>query len=145
TIRRALKINPESWNLKMIEAGYMVLKGQREEGIRRFEEIQRPRGDVEFYESMVAWFYAVSRQRDKFYAQLEKALTIAHSTHILVWIEQDEDLDHYRNEPEFKELVARHRDRLLGGAGGDGRRAGSGTGAGSGDGGGARSGGGGGW
>lgn len=114
SLRKARKINPESWNLKMIEAGYLVLNGQREEGLKRFAQIKRPRGDVEFYENMLAWFYSVSRQREKFYKQFKYALSIARTTRVIEWLDQDVDLDVYRNEPEFKALVEEHRKRLLG-------------------------------
>jgi tetratricopeptide (TPR) repeat protein len=114
SIRKALKLNPENWNLQVLEAGYLVLNGQRDEGLATFAKVQRPRGDVEFYEIMVSWFYAVSEQRGKFYGQLERALDLSNSTRILVWIEQDVDLDPYRNEPEFKALVAKATARLQG-------------------------------
>lgn len=118
SIRKALTLNPESWNLKMIEAGYMVLNGERDAGIAKFEKIEAPRGDVEFYEIMRTWFLAVSKQREKFYAQFEHALSTAAGTHIFEWIDQDVDLDVYRGEPEFKALVAKHRTRLFGKEGG---------------------------
>ncbi len=114
SIRRALQINPESWNLKFIEAGYMILDSQREEGLKKFELIEAPRGDAEFYEIMCAWFYSVSQQRDKFYQAFETTLTHARATHILEWIDQDVDLDVYRNEEQFKALVEKHAKRLRG-------------------------------
>ncbi|MCW8133305.1 MAG: hypothetical protein KIS92_23375 [Planctomycetota bacterium] len=114
SIRKALLINPESWNLQMLEAGYLTLKGDKDAGMQKFVQIERPRGDVEFFESMVAWFYAVYQDRPKFYAQFGKALALARSTHVLEWIDQDVDLDVYRNEPEFKALVAKHAARLRG-------------------------------
>ena len=113
-IHTAREINPESWNLQAIEAGYMVLNGQREEGLALFKTIKKPRGDVEFFAIMQTWFQAVSQQRDKFYEHFEAALAGARSTRILEWIDQDVDLDVYRNEPQFKTLVAKHRERLLG-------------------------------
>ena len=114
SIRKARKINPESWNLQVIEAGYLVLNGQREEGLKLFEAVQRPRGDADFYEIMQTWFFAVSKQREKFYPQFEKALAGARSTRILEWIDQDVDLDVYRQEPDFKALVEKHALRLRG-------------------------------
>jgi len=113
SIRKARKINPESWNLHMIEAGYMILNGQRAEGLKLYESVKPPRAEKEFYEIMVSWFHAVSQQREKFYAAFETALTNARSPHILEWIDQDVDLDVYRNEPRFKALVAKHRARLF--------------------------------
>ena len=113
-IREALKINPESWNLQMLEAGYLVLNNQRDEGLAHFAKIERPAADVQFFNIMNAWFYAVSHQREKFYAEFEHALVEAKSTHILEWIDQDVDLDDYRKEPEFKALVEKHAPRLRG-------------------------------
>jgi tetratricopeptide (TPR) repeat protein len=113
-IREALKLNPESWNLQMLEAGYLVLNGQRDDGLAAFSKIQRPQAAVEFFDIMNAWFYAVSQQRDKFYPAFEQALAESQSTHILEWIDQDVDLDVYRNEAEFKALVEKHGIRLRG-------------------------------
>ncbi|MCY3017766.1 MAG: tetratricopeptide repeat protein [Planctomycetota bacterium] len=113
TIAAARRLNPESWNLQMIEAGYQVLDGQREKGLELYAKIERPRGDVEFYDIMQAWFHAVSQQREGFYKHFEYALSHARSTSILEWIDQDVDLDVYRNENEFKALVEKHRARLL--------------------------------
>ncbi len=112
--REALKINPESWNLQMLEAGYLVLNGQREEGLARFAKIERPVADVQFFNIMNAWFYAVSKQRDEFYREFKHALEESKSTQILEWIDQDVDLDPYRNDPEFKALVEQHARRLRG-------------------------------
>jgi tetratricopeptide (TPR) repeat protein len=114
SIRGALKINPESWNLQMIEAGYMVLDGDKDAGLKKFAAIQEPRGDSEFFRIMNAWFYAVSKQREKFYDAFEKALSASRSTHILEWIDQDVDLDVYRNEPQFRTLLEKHGTRLKG-------------------------------
>jgi regulator of sirC expression with transglutaminase-like and TPR domain len=116
SIRGARKMNPEKWSLKIILAGYLVLNLQREEGMRFFAEIkdQKPRGQEEFYNNMIAWFYAVCKQREKFYVAFEDALTKAKSTGMLHWIDQDVDLDVYRKEDKFKKLVAKHRARLLG-------------------------------
>jgi tetratricopeptide (TPR) repeat protein len=113
-IREALKINPESWNLQMLEAGYLVLSGKRDEGLARFAKIERPVGDVQFFDCMNAWFYAVSKQRDKFYSAFAHSLEEASSTNVLEWIDQDVDLDVYRNEPEFKALIEKHAPRLRG-------------------------------
>jgi len=113
TIRRARKINPESWNLHIMEAGYLIFNGQRDEGMTLYKTLEMPRGDVEFWEIMQAWFMAASQQRDKFYAQFERAMAQARSPRILEWIDQDPDLDVYRSEKEFKDLVQKHRGRLL--------------------------------
>ena len=113
TIQDARKINPESWNLQILEAGYRVLNGEREEGMKLFDTLERPRGDVEFFEIMLAWFYAASAQREMFFKQFEHALSASRNTQIFEWIDQDPDLDIYRKEEDFKMLVEKHRKRLL--------------------------------
>ena len=112
TIQRARSINPESWNLQILEAGYLILNGQREEGQKVYATLEKPRGDVEFWAIMQAWFMAASRNREKFYIEFEHALQTARDTQILEWIDQDPDLDVYRKDEEFKALVEKHRDRL---------------------------------
>jgi len=116
SIEEARQLNPEEWSLKILKAGYLVLDGQREEGLALFAKIkdEKPRGREEFYNDMIAWFCAVSEQREKFYHAFTYALDHAKSTYVLHWIDQDVDLDVYRDEPEFKALVAKHRARLLG-------------------------------
>jgi len=114
TIRQARKMNSESWNLQILEAGYLVLDGQTEAGQRLFESLEKPRGDVDFWEIMQAWYFAATKQHDKFYVQLERALSITRSTNILEWIDQDPDLDIYREQEKFKALVEKHRLRLTG-------------------------------
>jgi len=114
TVGQALRLNPESWNLRVIEAGYLVLAGQVDEGRRRFAAVSEPRGDREFWLTMQAWFHAVARDRAAFYRDFARALTESNSARILAWIGQDVDLDHYRSEDEFRALVERHRARLLG-------------------------------
>jgi tetratricopeptide (TPR) repeat protein len=116
SIARGRELNPESWSLKIINAGYLVLNGQVEEGEALFARIkdEKPRGREEFYNIMIAWFYAVSEQREQFYAAFTHALEQSRTVGVLHWIDQDVDLDIYRNEPEFQALVRKHRARILG-------------------------------
>jgi tetratricopeptide (TPR) repeat protein len=116
SIEEAQRCNPEAWSLKIIKAGYLVLDGRRGEGLALFARIkdEKPRGQEEFYNVMIPWFYAVSEQRERFYSAFAYALERASSIYMLHWIDQDVDLDVYRDESEFKALVARHSARLLG-------------------------------
>lgn len=113
-IDRALALNPESWNLQVLKAGYLCLAGQGAAGRTLFAGIAPPRADAEFWASMQAWFCAVSGQKEEFYKRFAAALENAHGEHILTWIEQDVDLDPFRQEPEFIRLVEGNRARLLG-------------------------------
>ena len=112
TIRRGRLLNPESWNLQMLEAGYLMLAGKREEAAAIRATIVKPRGEEEFWCSMEAWYLAVSGERDGFLGKLTEVLEQTHSLATLIWIDQDEDLDPYRTDTRFIELLRLHRQRL---------------------------------
>jgi tetratricopeptide (TPR) repeat protein len=112
TIRRARQLNPESWNLQMLEAGYLMLDGQREAAQPIRAAIVKPRAEEEFWASMEAWYLAVSGDRDGFLKKLSVALETSNSLDTLQWIDQDEDLDPYRKDAEFIALIKHHRQRL---------------------------------
>lgn len=117
----ALSLNPESWNLQVIKAGYLCHAKRIDEGKALFATVAKPRAQEDFWNSMQAWFYAVSGQDEAFYRAFTITLEATHSEHTLTWIDQDEDLDRFRKEARFRELVATHRARLLGEAAPAGR------------------------
>jgi tetratricopeptide (TPR) repeat protein len=114
SVERALAINPESWNLLVIKAGYLVLAGRREEGLRLFATVTEPRADRVFWLNMNAWFHSVCGDRERFYPAFERALAAADGTGTLIWIDQDVDLDTFRGETRFQDLLRQHRERILG-------------------------------
>ncbi len=114
TVGKARMINPESWYLAVLESGFLVALGQKEQGMKQFVAIEKPRAEEEFWEIMQAWFYAETRQKQVFFKQFAKAFEIARSSRILEWVDQDPDIDVYRNEPEFQAIVEKHRARLTG-------------------------------
>ncbi len=116
TIERALEINPESWNLKVLKSGYLALSGQKERGLALFATIQPPRAEAEFYDCMHTWFLCVTKQEDAFFAQLKTTLDRANSLGIITWIDQDTDLDAYRHDPRFVALTEAYRKRVTGAA-----------------------------
>ena len=75
TIEAALKVlNPESWNLLILQAGYLIADGQMERGMNQYETLERPRADEEFWEIMQSWFWAaVPGTRRSFYLQFTRA------------------------------------------------------------------------
>jgi hypothetical protein len=91
-----------------------VLNGNRDEGMALHATLQKPRGDVEFWDIMQAWYHAATRQDQQFYECFEYALKEAKSTGILEWIDQDPDLDPFRKDDRFLKLVREHRARLTG-------------------------------
>lgn len=112
TIRRGRALNPESWNLQMIEAGYLMLAGKRDEASAIRNAIVKPRGEEEFWRSMEAWYLAVSGDGDGFLGKLRDVLEQTNSLDTLVWIDQDEDLNPYRTDARFVALLRIHRQRL---------------------------------
>lgn len=112
TIRRGRALNPESWNLQMIEAGYLMLAGRREEAAAIRTAIVKPRGEEEFWRSMEAWYLAVSGDRDGFLGKLGEVLEQTNTLDTIVWIDQDEDLDPFRADARFIDLLRIHRQRL---------------------------------
>ena len=114
TIEKARKLNPENWGLQILQAGYLVADGQRERGMELFETLDRPRGEEDFCDVMNAWFWAACHEPADFYMQFEHALECTSSPHILEWVDQDPDLDFLREDDRFKELVNKHRARLMG-------------------------------
>jgi len=114
TVEKARKINPESWNLQILHACYLIDNGQTEEGMHLYETIERPRADEEFWEIMQASFWSHCKEREAFLVQFEHALKTARSPRILEWEDQDPDLDFVRDDPTFKALMKTHRQRLVG-------------------------------
>lgn len=112
TLQRAQEMNAESWNVQMLEAGYTVLAGRRDEGIRLRSLIVPPRDNLEFWLCMTAWFLAVLGEHDQFLDAFETALASSNTQNILVWVAQDVDLDPFREDPRFKSLLDQHRQRL---------------------------------
>jgi tetratricopeptide (TPR) repeat protein len=112
TIEKARAANPESWYLQILQAGYLIFDGQTERGQKLYDTLEKPHGDVEFWEIMQSWFWTQTQNREKFYPQFERALDTARSPRILEWVDQDPDLDFVRGETKFKELIDKHRARL---------------------------------
>jgi tetratricopeptide (TPR) repeat protein len=112
TIRRGRGINPESWNLQMLEAGYLILSGQRAAGEALRTQVVKPRGEEELWLTMEAWYLVVIEDRDGFFAKLTELLERSDTVDTLIWIDQDEILDPYRKDPRFVELLRIHRQRL---------------------------------
>jgi tetratricopeptide (TPR) repeat protein len=114
TVRAALKTKPDNYALKLAEAGLLAASGKTEEGQKAFEKIGNPPGEPEAYNLITAWYYAVSKQKDKFFPQFEKALAQTGSLNALAELEEDPDLAPFRDDPKFKELMDKQRQRLRG-------------------------------
>ncbi|KAF0245357.1 MAG: hypothetical protein FD180_1672 [Planctomycetota bacterium] len=108
----SLERNPESWNTRLILAGYLIRAGRDDEGWKMFKTVEKPPIDEEFFETNMAWFYASVSKKKEFLEHLDKALSLHETPHILNYIKTEVDFDKYRNDAEFKALVERHRKRL---------------------------------
>jgi tetratricopeptide (TPR) repeat protein len=106
--------NPEESYFATMEAGMLVLAGRRDEGRKQFDAIAPPRTGIENFEINRAWFLAVWGDRAEFYPQFERALSMAKDPSILSWVAEDDDLDKFRQDERFKEVVETNRQRLLG-------------------------------
>lgn len=109
----ALERNPESWNTRLILAGYLIRAGREDEGWKMFKTVEKPPIDEEFFETNMAWFYASVSKKKEFLEHLNKALSLYETPHILNYIATEVDFDKYREDPEFKALVEKHRKRLM--------------------------------
>lgn len=114
TIGQACKLNPEGWYLKMLEAGFLVQAGQKEQGMKQYASIQKPRADEEMWGIMQAWFFATTKQKAQFLKMFAQAVETAQSSRLGEWIDQEPDLDPYRNEPEFKAQMEKYRAKMAG-------------------------------
>jgi tetratricopeptide (TPR) repeat protein len=96
--------------IELITAGYLIHNGQRDEGLKRFADLEprlQPRDD---FITNIAWFNAVADRKEEFYEAFERSLAIYRQA-TLLWIDQEVDIDKYRNEDRFKQLVGRARAR----------------------------------
>lgn len=94
--------------IDLIIAGYLVHAGRRTEGIQRFESLGSKLQPRDKYITNIAWFYAVTDQKASFYEALEQALNVNRQP-TLAWIDQEVDIDKYRDELHFKQLVTNAR------------------------------------
>jgi tetratricopeptide (TPR) repeat protein len=115
-LQRSLEKNPESWDTRLILAGYLIRAGRDEEGWAMFKTVEKPRVNLEYYETNLAWFYGSVGRKAECLDHLGRALEMAKTPHLLDYIRTEVDFDRYRNDADFQALVAKHRERLLGGA-----------------------------
>ena len=112
SIDNGLVLNPESWHLQILKAGYLHKAGKPDEAFKLFNSVEKPRDSLCTYESMCAWFFAVTNQTEKFYEHFEAALKMR-SRYTLTWIDQDAELDRFKADPRFINLVDDARKSVL--------------------------------
>jgi tetratricopeptide (TPR) repeat protein len=94
----------------LIIAGYLIHAGKRDDGMKKFEQIKSQLLASNQFAINLAWFYAVADSKREFYEQLETALRVERDR-ALVWINQEVDIDKFRDEERFKTLVANVKAR----------------------------------
>jgi hypothetical protein len=106
----SLSNGAEKLYIELVIAGYLIHAGQHEEGLKRFASIKDQLDHSDDFAVNLAWFYAVADRKEEFYKALEHALEVD-PTNTLVWIDQEVDIDKYRNEPRFQTVVAKYKGR----------------------------------
>jgi len=106
--------NPESWNIRLILAGYLIRAGREADGWKAFKTVKKPRVSEDLYETNLAWFYGSIGRKAEFLEHLDRALALATGPHILNYIQTEVDFDRYRQDADFQQTVEKHRARLAG-------------------------------
>ncbi|NPV20427.1 hypothetical protein [Bradyrhizobium aeschynomenes] len=96
--------------IELVTAGYFIHNGQRDEGLRLFAALEPSLQPRDNFITNIAWFYAVAGRDDDFYAALERSLQINRQA-TLTWIDQEVDIDKYREDDRFKQVVLQARGR----------------------------------
>jgi hypothetical protein len=94
--------------IELVTAGYLIHNGQRDEGLQRFAALEPQLQPRDSFIINIAWFNAVADRKAEFYEAFERSLQ-THPQQTLLWIDQEVDIDKYRNEERFKQLVAKAR------------------------------------
>ncbi len=94
-------------SLDVVIAGYRIHAGKRESGLHLFELVEADAKRLGMHVN-IAWFYAVAEKDKEFFAAFEQALRI-HPESALNWAGTEVDIDRYRSDPRFKNLIARYR------------------------------------
>jgi len=113
-LRVAVKKNPESWNTRLILAGYLIRAGHDEEGWKMFATVKAPRVNMQFFHTNMTWFHGSVGKKKEFLEHLEKALALSKTPGILNYVKTEVDFDRYRDDKDFKALIEKHRQRLGG-------------------------------
>ena len=112
TLRRAEAISSGAERLKiqLIVAGYLIHAGNRQDGLALYDSISDKLNDGDDHVVDLAWFYAVAGWNDKFYDMFERALALRPRA-TLFWADQEVDIDKYREEQQFKDLLVKYDQR----------------------------------
>ena len=98
-------------NIQLVIAGYLIHAGNRKEGMKKFGSIQK---QVEKNSSLavnLAWFRAVAGPKEEFYNVFERALSLDRDGSIFQWIDMETDLDPYRQDAKFVNLVEQFKPK----------------------------------
>ena len=110
----ALADRPGDVPTRLAAAGYLALAGNPAEADTLFAKIPVPTaGSQAFadYASSAAWYHALKGDRAKVIYFIRQSLAAAEAhhvdLHILQYFRTEVDLDKFRNDPEFAELLKR--------------------------------------
>jgi tetratricopeptide (TPR) repeat protein len=98
-------------HIQLVQAGYLIHAGKRDEGMSKFDDIQGKVENSDNLASNLAWFRSVAGPKSEFYIAFERALELDVGGKIFSWIDAEVDLDPYRKDAKFIELVFRFRQK----------------------------------
>jgi tetratricopeptide (TPR) repeat protein len=106
---KALKRNPESAYTKVLLAGLYERGGDAAKGRALFAQIVTPRDNMIGWHCVLAWYYATVKDPDRMLYNMASAFRIDHSGHTYYYFLREPDLDAYRQQPRFAELMLKNK------------------------------------
>lgn len=109
TLRKAEEMSSgrHQLNIQLVIAGYLIHANRKAEGLKKFEKIKPELVSTGQFDTNLAWFYAVANDQHAFYLALEQALR-TNKVQTLLWLDQEVDVDKYRGDERFKNLVMKY-------------------------------------
>jgi tetratricopeptide (TPR) repeat protein len=105
---KALKFNPESFFTRVILAGLYERSGDKKKGREYFAKIEEPREDKITWYCALVWYYANIKEPKLMLENMAAAFKLDGSGQVYHYFVREPDLDAYRKEAEFIELMKTH-------------------------------------
>jgi tetratricopeptide (TPR) repeat protein len=108
-LERARTLEPRNYQVRLLWALTLAVEGRREDALREMDDEVLKYGELLFFTSNVAEFYAVLGDRAKALAWLDRAVRAGDER--AEWFERDPLLATLRQEPLFRQIVDGIRNR----------------------------------
>jgi len=110
---KSLKYNPEDFFCKVILSGLYERTGDRDKGRSLFAKIETPRAKLSTWYCALVWYYAVVKEKKMLLKHMEAALKIDPSGSTYLYFVREPDMDPYRKDAEFIELMRAYAPAAL--------------------------------